>query len=71
MPGFISDGPLARELIRIGEDAIAREDDAALRTYFAEDYVFHAASRAPFGPRRAQRAIRFSAIRVARCAARW
>jgi predicted ester cyclase len=41
MPDFISDTPLARELIRIGDEAIAREDDAALRAYFAEDYVFH------------------------------
>jgi predicted ester cyclase len=42
MPGFISDSPLARDLIRIGDEAIAREDDAALRAYFSEDYVFHA-----------------------------
>jgi predicted ester cyclase len=41
MPGFISDSPLARDLIRIGDEAIAREDDAALRAYFAEGYVFH------------------------------
>lgn len=41
MPGFISDAPAARDLIRIGDQAIAREDDAALRAYFAEDYVFH------------------------------
>jgi len=41
MPGFISDTPLARELVRIGDDAIAREDEVALRAYFAEDYVFH------------------------------
>lgn len=41
MPGFISDSPLARGLIRIGDEAIAREDDAKLRAYFAEDYVFH------------------------------
>ena len=41
MPGFVSDSPLARDLIRIGEQAIALEDDAALRAYFAEDYVFH------------------------------
>jgi predicted ester cyclase len=41
MPGFISDSPLARELIRIGDEAIAREDDVALRAYFAEHYVFH------------------------------
>jgi predicted ester cyclase len=41
MPGFISASPLARDLIRIGDAAIAREDDAALRAYFAPDYVFH------------------------------
>ncbi len=41
MPGFISDSPLARDLVRIGDEAIAREDDVALRAYFSEDYVFH------------------------------
>jgi predicted ester cyclase len=41
MPGFISDSPLARDLIRIGNEAIAREDAPALRAYFREDYVFH------------------------------
>src|SRR5580693_6439322 len=41
MPGFISDSPLARGLIRIGDEAIARKDDARLRDYYAEDYVFH------------------------------
>src|SRR5579859_5705974 len=41
MPGFVSDSPLARDLIRIGDEAIAQDDDAALRAYFAEDYVFH------------------------------
>ena len=41
MPGFISNSPLARDLIRIGDQAIAREDDVALRAYFTEDYVFH------------------------------
>ena len=46
MPGFVSDTPPARDLIRIGEEAIAREDDAALRAYFAEDYVFHGPSGA-------------------------
>jgi predicted ester cyclase len=45
MPGFISDSPLARDLIRIGDEAIAREDDAALRAYFTEDYVFHSPGR--------------------------
>jgi predicted ester cyclase len=41
VPGFISDSPLARGLIRIGDEAIAREDDAKLRDYYAEEYVFH------------------------------
>ena len=41
MPGFISNSPLARDLIRIGYNAIVREDDAALGAYFAADYVFH------------------------------
>jgi predicted ester cyclase len=41
MPRFISDSPLARELIRIGDEAIATEDDAKLRAYFTDDYVFH------------------------------
>jgi predicted ester cyclase len=41
VPGFISDSPLARDLIRIGDEAIAREDASALRAYFTEDYVFH------------------------------
>jgi predicted ester cyclase len=41
LQGFISDNPLARDLIRIGDVAIAREDDAALRGYFTENYVLH------------------------------
>jgi predicted ester cyclase len=41
MPGFISNSPLARDLIRIGDEAIALEDDAKLRGYFTGDYVFH------------------------------
>jgi predicted ester cyclase len=41
MPGFISDSPLARDLIRIGDEAIAREDDTKLRDYFTENYIFH------------------------------
>jgi predicted ester cyclase len=45
MPGLISDSQLARDLIRIGDEAIAREDDAALRAYFSEDYVFHGPGR--------------------------
>ncbi len=41
MPEFISDSPLARDLIRIGDDAIVRENEAQLRAYYAEDYIFH------------------------------
>ena len=41
MPGFISDTPLARDLIRIGDEAIAREDEPKLRAYFAQNYAFH------------------------------
>lgn len=41
MPGFISDSPLARGLILVGDEAIAREDDARLRDYYTDDYVFH------------------------------
>jgi len=41
VPGFISDNPLADDLIRIGNEAIAKEDDAKLRAYFAEEYIFH------------------------------
>jgi predicted ester cyclase len=41
MSGFISDSPLSRELIRIGDEAIALEDDVALRAYFADEYVLH------------------------------
>lgn len=41
MPGFISDQRLARDLIRIGDEAIAHENDAMLRDYFAADYVMH------------------------------
>jgi predicted ester cyclase len=70
MPGFLSDSPRARELIRIGDDAIAREDDVALRAYFAEDYVFHGPTgdstyerlRAYFASLRAA----FSGLRVVR-----
>ena len=45
MPGFISNSPLARDLIRIGDEAIAIEDDAKLRAYFSDDYVFHGPGR--------------------------
>ena len=70
MAGFISDSPFARELIRIGDEAIARENDAALRAYFAEDYVFHGPGgdlsfdelRAYFASLRAA----FSDLRIAR-----
>jgi hypothetical protein len=39
--GFISDSSLAHALIRIGDEAIACEDEPKLRDYFAQDYVFH------------------------------
>ena len=45
MPGFISDSPLADDLIRIGDEAIAQEDEAKLRDYFAAGYVFHGPGR--------------------------
>jgi predicted ester cyclase len=45
VPGFISDSPLAHDLIRIGDEAIANADDAKLRDYFAQDYVFHGPGR--------------------------
>src|ERR1700730_4514755 len=32
---------LAQALIRIGEDGIAKENDAAFEAYFARDFVFH------------------------------
>ena len=32
---------IVQGLIRIGEQAIVREDDAALDAYFAPDFVFH------------------------------
>jgi len=41
MPGFISDERLARDLIRIGDEAIARENDTMLRDYYAAGYVLH------------------------------
>lgn len=41
MTGFISEHPRARELIRIGDEAIARASPALLRAYFAQDFVFH------------------------------
>jgi predicted ester cyclase len=40
MPGFISDSPLSRELIRVPVVAIVR-DDQTLRAYCTQDHVFH------------------------------
>ena len=34
MPGLISDSPLARELISVGDEAIATEDEARLCSCF-------------------------------------
>jgi predicted ester cyclase len=42
VPGFISDSPLARGLIHIGDEAIARENQAKMRAYYTQDYLFHA-----------------------------
>ena len=44
MVGFISDHPRAQALIRIGDEAIARENPEMLRAFFAEDFVFHGPS---------------------------
>ena len=41
MPSFVSDQSLARDLTRIGDEAIARENDVMLRDYFAAGYVLH------------------------------
>jgi predicted ester cyclase len=41
MPEPMSTSPLAEPLIRIGERAIAQQDDAALDAYFAPDFIFH------------------------------
>lgn len=41
MPHPMSRSPHAEPLIRIGETAIARENDAELDAYFAPDFKFH------------------------------
>ncbi|WP_127754827.1 nuclear transport factor 2 family protein [Devosia sp. 1566] len=41
MPVPMSTNPLAEPLIRIGEKAIARENNAALDAYFSPDFIFH------------------------------
>lgn len=41
MSGRLSSTPLARGLLRVGEDGINPGDDAVLDAYFADDYVFH------------------------------
>ena len=69
MPGFISDTPLAHDMIRIGDEAIACEDESTLRAYFAEDYVFHGPGR-DLSFYRAERVLRFVAHRVQRFATR-
>ncbi len=38
---YLTKSPLAAALIAIGENAIAKEDDAALRDYYASAYVLH------------------------------
>jgi hypothetical protein len=41
MPDPMSKSPFAEPLIRIGEVAIAKENDAALDAYFSPDFQFH------------------------------
>ena len=41
MSAFITNNPRAPDLISIGEEAIAQENDALLRQYYAQGYVFH------------------------------
>ena len=41
MPGFNLTCPGPRSSMRIGDEAIATEDDAKLSTYFPDNYVFH------------------------------
>ena len=44
MPDPMSKSPFAEPLIRIGEIAIARENDTALDAYFSPDFKFHGPS---------------------------
>jgi predicted ester cyclase len=41
MPNEITRDVLVKGLVRIGEVGIAKEDDAALNAYFADDFAFH------------------------------
>src|SRR5262249_35700901 len=41
LSAFSTTHPRAPELIRIGEEAIAQDNEARLRQYFAPDYVCH------------------------------
>ena len=41
MAGYVSDHPRAKALIQIGDEAIAKENQAMLRAFFAENFVFH------------------------------
>jgi hypothetical protein len=47
VPGFISDGPLARGLIAIGDEAIARQDGTRLRDYYTEGLPLPRVRRRP------------------------
>ena len=44
MPEFISNSPLASRLIRIGNEATVKQNDAMLRDYCTDDYVLHSPS---------------------------
>lgn len=41
MAAFISNHPLARGLIEIGDEAIAQANDGQLRDYYADGYILH------------------------------
>ncbi|GLK80087.1 ester cyclase [Methylopila turkensis] len=61
-PRPMSQSRFAAGLIRIGEDAIARENDAALDAYFAPDFVIHSpGGDLPYGELKAY----FAALRAA------
>lgn len=38
---YLSTNPLASGLVRIGEEGIQRENDAAMEAYFSTDFIFH------------------------------
>jgi hypothetical protein len=49
--GSLDPKTLAEGLVSIGEEAIAKPNDAALDGYFAENFVFHATTMRAVSPR--------------------